>query len=259
MKKKLLSLLMVLAVSMTFVLSFAMAGNDVYAAAKSPKYYLPTNVWGYDYTTGESSSLNNIKYDKYGNIKSAWLSEMIPVKYTIKYKNKKGVVSAVTYGNSDTTAKKYYDKKGRLKKVKTGKDTYKYKTNKKGIIKNVTRNGKKYYTVKKVKYHKNGFVSKVVYGNGNVNKYNSSGLMTSVKLKNGTKFTYKYTKKNGKVVKAVIKRNGKNYRKYTFEYGKATTKDVWKYSCLIYYAGGPSNAGELYAYSPLSGVNSADW
>ena len=253
--KKLFSLVTIMAVAFAF--SCAAAGVNVYAAAK--KYPLPKEVWTENYEDDGMISISDIKYDKHGNVKSALLSEMIPVKYTIKYKNKKGVISTVSFGNSEAKGKKYYDKKGRLTKVKAGKDVYKYKTDKKGIIKKVTLNGKKLYGVKKISYHKNGFVSKVVYSNGNVNKYNSSGLMTAVKVKGGSKYTYKYTKKNGKVVKILVKCDGEKYQKTTIKYGKSKTKDVWKYSCLMNYAGGPSNATELYSKGALSGLNALDW
>ena len=117
--------------------------------------------------------------------------------------------------------------------------------------------GKTYYRIKSIKYHKNGFVSKVVYGNGNVNRYNTAGLMTSaiVKTDEGAKYTYKYTKKNGKVVKVIVRRNGELNSKTTVKYGKKSTKDVWKYSCAMSFAGCPTNAYELYAKSTLSGIN----
>ena len=260
MKKRLLSLLTILAVAMTFVFSYAMTDGNAYAASKSKKYYLPTEIsvvyFDEDNTTG---GLSNITYDKYGNLTSAIIAEVIPVKYEIKYKDKKGTISSVSYGDGESVSTKIYNNKGRLTKVTAGNDVYSYSKGKKGTIKTVTLNGEQYYNVKKIKFHKNGFVSKVVYSNGNVNKYNSNGLMTSATVKNGPKYTYKYTKKNGKVVKAIVKRDGKNYKQLTFKYGSAKTKDVWKYSCVICYADGPSNACELYAKGSLSGSNALDW
>lgn len=259
MKKRLLSLLTIFAVAMTFVFTYSMTDGNAYAASKTKKYYLPKEIHVVYFDDDSTSSLTEIKYDKYGNMKSAWISEAIPSKYTIKYRNKKGAISTVKYGDGDAVSKKYYDKKGRLTKVKVGSDIYKYTLDKKGTIKKVTLNGKTYYKVKSVKYHKNGFVSKVVYGNGNVNTYNSSGLLTSATEKGGSKYTYKYTKKNGKIVKMVVKRDGENFKKITLKYGKSTTTDVWKYSSIICYANGPSNACELYAKGALSGVNEVDY
>ena len=246
---------MMLVFAVVFVNAFAFAGTDSYAASKSKKYYLPTEIQIVDYSEDGYSSLTDIQYDKYGNLTSALISEMIPVKYTIKYKNKKGAISSVTFGDGDVSAKKTYDKKGRLKQVKYGKDTFKFTSNKKSKIKKVTRNGKNYYKVKSIKFHKNGFASKVVYNNGNVNKYNTDGLLTSATVKGGPKFTYSYTKVNGNVVEMIIYRDGQKYKKVTLKYGNVTTKDVWKYSCVICYAGGPSNACELCANNSLSGFN----
>ena len=252
MKKKLLSLLAILALAFTF--AFVPTNDNVYAASKAKKYYLPKEVRVYYYETDEYSSLSKAKYDKYGNLTSAIISEMIPMKFNIKYKNKKGVISKVTYGDGDALSEKFYDKKGRLTKIKIGADTYKYKLDKKGLIKKATLNGDLDYKVKSIKL-KNGFLSKVVYGNGNVNNYNADGVMTSAVTKDGTKYTYKYTKKSGKIIKILVKRDGKNYKKINLKYGKASTKDVWKFSCLMNYLDGPSNACELYPNSPLSGVN----
>lgn len=252
--KQILSMLLAFAVVFTF--SFAVFGTDSYAASKSKKYSLPKEIRIVYYGIDGYQSETNVKYDKYGNLTYTLDAEMIPVTYKIKYRNKKGAISSLTYGDGDDTAQKYYDKKGRLKKIVKNGKTYTYKTNKKGIIKKVSVNGKKYYSVKSIKYHKNGFVSKVVYSNGNVNKYNSKGLMTYAKeKKTGTKYTYKYTKKKGKVVKVIVKRNGKNYKKITVKYGKTKTNDIWKYSSFFAFAGGPSNANELYAKSSLSGEN----
>lgn len=254
MKKRLLSMLTIMAVAMTFVFSFAVTG-DVYAGSKSKKYYLPKEIQIEDYEFEYESGLTDPTYDKYGNLTSGVIADAIPLKFTIKYKNKKGTISSVKSSDGDYAIKKTYDKKGRLKKIKAGSDTYKYTTNKKGIISKVTRNGKLYYKVKSIKFHKNGFVSKVVYSNGNVNKYNANGLMTYAKIKNGGKYTFKYTKKNGKVVKAVVKKNGKKIRKVTMKYGSAKTKDVWKYSSVMCFAGAPSNACELYSKCSVSGLN----
>ena len=240
--------------------NYAMTDGDAYAASKSKKYYLPTEINFVTFDEDNSSGgLSNITYDKYGNMTSANIGEMIPVKYTIKYKDKKGTLSSVSFGYGDSLSTKSYNKKGLLTKSTFEGSVFNYYKGKKGTIKKVTINGETEYKVKSIKFHKNGFVSKVVYANGNVNKYNSNGLLTSIKIKNGPKYTYKYTKKKGKVVKAVVKRNGKKYEQITFKYGSAKTKDVWKYSCVICYAGGPSNACELYAKSSLSGSNEAPW
>ena len=246
---------------MTFVFSYAITDGNAYAASKSKKYYLPTEINVVYFDEGNTTeSLSKITYDKYGNLTSAVISEMIPVKYAIKYKDKKGTISSVAYGDGDVVSHKYYNKKGSLSKITIGEYNYTYSKGKKGTIKKVTLNGKKYYNVKSIKFYKNGFVSKVVYNNGNVNKYNSKGLLTSTKEKNGPKYTYKYTKQNGKVVKAVVRRNGKKYKQVTFKYGKAKTKDVWKFSCVVCYADGPSNACELYAKGSLSGsLQPLDW
>ena len=256
MKKRFFSLLTILAVVMTLVVSYAITDDNVYAASTSKKYYLPkeANIVQYG-TDGFTRWYSDITYDKYGNLTSAMESDMIPLKYTIKYKDKKGAISRVTYGDGESSAHKYYDNKGRLTKVTCGGKTYKYSKSKKGTISKVTLDGKEYYSVKSIQYHKNGFVSRIVYSNGNVNKYNSSGLMTYAKVKNGPKYTYEYTKKNGKIVKVLVKRDGKKYRKVTYKYGKASTNNVWKYSCIICFTGGPSNATELYANSSVSGSN----
>ena len=219
---------------------------------------LPKEIRVYTYENDNYSSVSKMKFDKYDNLKSVLVSEMIPVKFTTKYK-KKDVISSVSYTDSEVTVKKSYDKKGRIKKVKAAGSTFKYKMDKKNMIKKVTFNGDKSYSVKKIKYHKNGFASKVVYGNGNVDKYNSDGLLTSAKVKGGPKYTYKYTKKNGKVVKAIVKKNGKKYQKVEIEYGKDTTKNVWKYSCVFSYGGALSYAGELYSEATLSGFNQVGW
>lgn len=259
MKKRIISLLTVVALVMTFVCAYAITGDEAYAASKSKKYALPKDVVVYYYDEDGYSRTTKMKYDKYGNLKSALLAEMIPIKITSKYR-KKGVLASASLTDGDTVIKKYYDKKGRINKLVYGDDIFTYKFNKKGLIKKVTLNGKTYYTVKKFKYHKNGFVSKIVYNNGNINKYNSNGLLTTaIDKKAGKKYTYKYTKKKGKIVKILVKCNGKNYKKITLKYGKATTKDVWKYSATMNYADGPSNAAELYPKSPLSSVNSIFW
>lgn len=245
-----------MAVGVTFSFSFAVIDGTASAASKSKKYYLPTGC-DTEYADDTYTNVYRIKYDKYGNLKSAGVwGAGIPYKIKNKYRKKKGNLSSATvYFDDQVELKKTYDKKGRLTKIKAGKDIYKYKKNRKGIFTKVTRNGKKYYSVKKIKYHKNGFVSKVVYSNGNVNYYNKDGLMTSAKEKKGPKYTYTYTKKKGKVVKVVTKRNGKLYSTMTIEYGKAKTKSVWKYSCAMSFAGAPSNACELYSMSALSGNN----
>ena len=253
MKRSLLSFITVLAAAIAIISVIAMASESVYAAKK---YTLPKEANVVYYEDDSKGSYENIKYDKYGNLKSTFISEMINIKYTTKYRNKKGVISKVTFTDGDQVTEKFYDKKGRLTKIKIGSETYKFKTDKKGIIKKVTLNGETYYTVKSIKYHKNGFVSKVVYGNGNVNKYNSSGLMTSVSVKGGAKYTYKYTKKNGNVVKIIVKRDGKKIKQLKLKYGKTKTKDVWKYSCVMNYVDGPTNACELYSKCSLSGINS---
>lgn len=253
MKKRILSLLTVVAVA--FVFSFVAADNNAYAASKAKKYYLPKEIRTYYYDDDSWGSASKIKYDKYDNVKSALFAEMIPMKYTLTYK-KKGVLSKLVASDGDVLGKKYYDKKGRLKKVTVGKDTYKFKVDKNGIIKKVTLNGKKYYSVKKIKFHKNGFVSMVKYSNGNVNKYNKDGLLTVVKEKKGGKYTYKYYKKGGKVVKMVEFKNGKKTAKVTLKYGKDTTKNVWQYSCVMNYGGAFSNAYELYGMGSLAGFNS---
>ena len=250
-KRGIFSLLMILTVTAAFIFALTVADGKVYAAKK---YALPTEVESTYYGEDSFTSLTNIKFDKYGNIKSALAAEAIPLKYKATYRNKKGVLSKVTITDGETSLKKTYDKKGRLTKIVIGDETYKYKSNKKGIISKVTLNGKLYYKVKSIKFHKNGFVSKVVYGNGNVNTYNKDGLMTSVKA-DGSKYTYSYTKKNGKITKIIVKCDGKKYQKITLKYGKSYTTDVWKYSCLIAHASGPSNACELYAKSVISGVN----
>jgi hypothetical protein len=248
---------MLLVFAVTFAFTFAFAGADSYAASSSKKYYLPKNVRVTYYDDEDRyGSVTNIKYDKYDNMTSALLSEMIPVTYKIKYRDKKGTISSVTYGDGEVSHKKYYNEKGLLKKV-VNYDKYVYTKNKKGYATKVTCNGKKFYNVKTIKYQKNGFVSKVVYNNGNINYYNSEGLMTSaiVKTDEGAKYTYKYYKKNGKIVKIIAKRNGKKMKKITLEYGKATTKDIWKYSCIMSYTDCPSNAVELCTNNSLSGMN----
>lgn len=261
MEKKLTSLLTVTAIAITFVFCFAIASDDVYVSAKSKKYHLPKEISVTNYGEEDDSfgGLANIKYDKYGNMKFAYYSEAIPSTFKIKYRNKKGVISSVTIGEDKVITKKTYDKKGRVKTIKTDTEKYKIKSDKKGIIKKVTLNGKKYYSIKKIKFHKNGFVSSVTYSNGNVNKYNKDGLLTSIKIKGGKKYTYKYTKKKGKIVKIIEKCDGKKTQKVTLKYGKATTKDLWKFSCVVDFAGGPSNATELYAKAALSGVSYIDF
>lgn len=254
MKKSLLSLVTITAAAMALVIAFAAADGSLYASAKAKKFVLPKSI-KIKYAENGSSSLTKIKYDKYGNMTSALISEMIPIKYKIKYRNKKGAISSLTYTDGDFSVKKTYNKKGRLTKVKLGKYVYKYTTDKKGTIKKVTINGKTDYTVKSVKYQKNGFISRIVYSNGNVNKYNSNGLMTSaIDKKAGDKYTYKYTKKSGKIVKVAVKKNGKNYKTVTLKYGKSKG-DIWKYSSVICYADGPSNVTELYSQGALSGTN----
>ena len=258
MRKRFQSLLMIIAIAMMFASAFAVLDGGLYAEAKTKKYYLPksskTVYYDEDRTT---SSLQNAKYDKYGNLRSGMILEMIPMQFKAKYRNKKGTLERVSISDGDPVGKKYYNKKGYLTKIKFGKQVYKVSRNKKGLIKKITIDGKTYYRIKSIKYHKNGFVSKVVYGNGNVNRYNTAGLMTSatVKTEGEGKYTYKYTKKNGKVVKVIVRCNGELYSKTTVKYGKKSTKDIWKYSCAMSYAGCPTNAYELYAKSTLSGIN----
>ena len=117
MKKRVFSLLTILAVAMTFVFSYAMTDGDAYAASKSKKYYLPTEINFVTFDEDNSSGgLSNITYDKYGNMTSANIGEMIPVKYTIKYKDKKGTLSSVSFGYGDSLSTKSYNKKGLLTK-----------------------------------------------------------------------------------------------------------------------------------------------
>lgn len=258
MKKRLLSLFTVMTVAMAFVISFSVADDDVFVSAAAKKYPLPKSIKTLSYEEDEFDSyVSKIKYDKFGNMKSALVSEMIPIKYTMKYRNKKGKLASLVYTDGEYKTKKTYDKKGRLLKINNNGKVYKYKTNKKGIITKVTCDGELYYKVKSISYQKNGFVSKVVYGNGNVNKYNSDGLLSSVSIKGEkAKYKYEYTKKSGKIVKMVIKRNGKMYAKTTLKYGKAKTKDPWKWSCIVGYGGGPTNACELASKCSLGGINS---
>lgn len=262
MKKRLLSLLTILAMVMSFAFTFMAVDDNVYASS-SKKYYLPTTI-SVDKTDDSFYGVSEVKYDKYGNIKSEYSGHVIPDKYNISYRNSKGKLKKVTrIYDEEKTAISTYDKNGRISSIKVvvpgHKATYKYTKNKKGIITKVTRNGKLYYKVKNISYYSNGFVKKVTYSNGNVNYYNRDGLMTKaiVKTDKGAKYTYKYNKKNGKVVKAVEYRNGKKKATYTFEYGKKTTTSVWKYSCAMAWGGGPSNVYELYAKSAQSGRYSA--
>jgi hypothetical protein len=259
MKKRLLSLITIMALAMTFVMSFAMTDGSAYAAS-SKKYYLPKEVKITYY--GDNDGIRfytNIKYDKHDNLKSLEYenmednTNMVSVDVTTKYKNSKGRISSVTVKDNKTVIKKTYNDKGCVTKVKLPDNTIKFTSNKNGIISKVTLNGKKIYTVKSIKFHKNGFVSKVVYGDGTKNYYNEDGLLTSA-VRNGKKFTYKYTVKNGKVTTATIRLNGKKVKKLEFKYSKKSTKDVWKYSCLLCYLGGPSNACELYAKGSLGGI-----
>ena len=74
---------MMLVFAVVFVNAFAFAGTDSYAASKSKKYYLPTEIQIVDYSEDGYSSLTDIQYDKYGNLTSALISEMIPVKITL--------------------------------------------------------------------------------------------------------------------------------------------------------------------------------
>ena len=255
MKKRVVSLLTIMALAMTLVASFAMVDENAYAASKSKKYYLPKQIDFINHNPdGYNFSYKNIKYDKFGNVKSLTTTHTGKYTFKLKYKNKKkGTLKGVTIVNGDYKYNKYYNKKGRLTKIKTPDYEYNYKYNKKGVINKVTRNGEQYYSVKKIKYHKNGFVSQATYSNGNVNKYNSQGLMTSVQEKDGSKYTYTYTKKKGKIVKVVIKCNGKKLYTCKLKYGKAKTKSVWKYSTAMDWFGMPSNARELYGKSSASG------
>ncbi|MBQ6440736.1 MAG: hypothetical protein IJJ06_11585 [Mogibacterium sp.] len=259
MKKRLLSLITIMALTMTFVMSFAMSYGSTYAAS-AKKYYLPNEVLITYYGDDEGTRFySEIKYDKHDNMKSMLCAEMIPISVTTKYKNNKGKISSVSLTDTEEVIKKTFNDKGRLTKVKMGKDIYKVTSDKNGIINKVTLNGKKYYKVKSIKFHKNGFVSKVVYTNGNKNYYNEDGLMTSAVLKNGKKYTYKYTVKNGKVTKVIVRFDGKKVRKIEYKYSKKSTKDVWQYSCTMCYLSGTSNACELYAKSPLGVYNDFGW
>ena len=260
--RHILSLLLVFAVTFTFTFTFAV--SDSFAASKSKKktYNLPKSIIC-DYKADEEDylqSVTGIKYDKQGNLTYGLVGEMIPYKYIITYKNKKkGIISKVTFGDGEVKATKYFDKKGRIKKTVYGKKTYAYKTDKKGRIKKVTLNGKTVYSVKSMKFYKNGMASKVTYSNGNVTNYNSDGLLTSetVKKQNGTKdtYTYKYTKNGGKVILITVYRNGSEYMRFSVTYGNNTTTDVWKYSNVFSFANGPSYAGEIYSKCALSGFN----
>ena len=259
MKKRLVSLITIMALAMTFVISFALTDGRAYAAS-SKKYYLPKEAKVTYYGDNDGIPFySDIKYDKYGNLESLMYADMgdmknmVPVDVTTKYKNSKGKISGVTVTDNKTVIKKTYNDKGCVTKVKIPNNTIKLTSDKNGIISKVTLNGKKLYTVKSIKFHKNGFVSKVVYGDGTKNYYNEDGLLTSA-VKNGKKFTYKYTKEKGKVTKVVIRHDGKKVKKFEFKYSKKSTNDVWKYSCLLCYLGGPSNACELYAKGSLGGI-----
>ena len=262
--KRLVSMVMIAAV--VFVFSFTASIDNSYAASKTKYYYLPTSVessvpyGGQQYDFG----MTNIKYDKYGNIKyGVFRSSHKPIKFKIKYRNKKGSIKSVSY-TGYIAGKKTYDKKGRLTTQKFTKggfeDTYKFKTNKKGTINKVTTTtpqSSDWTNVKSIKYYKNGFVKKVVYSDGHVVNYSSNGLLTSSipnPTDGSTKLTYKHIKKNGKVVRVDMYRNGKKCGSTVLKYGKAKTKDVWKYSAAVSYAGGPTNACELYSKSAQSGI-----
>ena len=257
-RKRIISLLAAFALAVTAFCAYGVTSGEVNAASKAKTYALPSDVYVHYYGDNRDYGMCDMKYDKFGNLTKGYYNYSFGVNNKIKYRNKKGKIASVTekyYGEKSGTLKKTYDKKGRLTKVKTPKATFKYTVNKKGIIKKVTRNGKLYYSVKSIKYHKNGVVYKVVYNNGDVNYYNSNGLLTKLKVKKDATYTYKYTKKNGKVVKAIAKRNGKKYAKISFYYdNSATTKNVWLYSAAISAAGGgPSNVFEIYAKSAISG------
>lgn len=259
MKKRLLSLITIIALAMTFVMSFAMTDGSAYAAG-SKKYYLPKEVKVTYYGDNDGIRLfSDIKYDKHDNLKSLMYEDMeamamVPVTVTTKYKNSKGKISAVTVKDNKTVIKKTYNAKGCVKKVKLPDTVIKTTSDKNGIVSKVTVNGNTIIKVKSIKFHKNGFVKKVVYDNGAKNYYNEDGLLTSAVNFRGDKFSYRYTVKNGKVTKVIIRRDGKKVKKFEFKYSKKTTKDVWKYSCMMCYFGGPSNACELYAKGSLGGI-----
>ena len=126
-KKTLSHVIIVLAAVMGFAALSAMANDNAYAAKKYP---LPKEIDVKYYEDDSKATFEKIKYDKYGNLKSVFISEMIKMTYKNKYRNKKGVLSKVEYGDGEQVIEKFYDKKGRLTKVKSGSDTYKFTTNK---------------------------------------------------------------------------------------------------------------------------------
>ena len=103
----------------------------------------------------------------------------------------------------------------------------------------------------KYEYHSNGIPSKITheyilyaedgeYEVKTIEKYDKEGLAKSgVSYRNGKKYdvwSYKYTKKKGKVTKIVCtgKVKGKSYSwKVVYKYGKAKTKDQKKYISIM--------------------------
>ena len=134
MKKRLLSLITIMALAMTFVLSFAMTDGSAYAAG-STKYYLPKEVKVTYYGDDDGIPLyTDIKYDKHDNLKSLVYEvdgNKIPVEVTTKYKNSKGKISGVTIRDGGTVIKKTYNNKGCVTKVKLPDDTIKITSDKK--------------------------------------------------------------------------------------------------------------------------------
>ena len=269
--KRLTSTVLITAVALAF--SITIGADDSYAASGGKTYYLPTNVYmeetgvSKDEVTFDELSVDKIKYDKYGNVTSLYFGG-IPYKFKIKYKNKKGLIKSVTAKTEGKTIKKTYDKKGRLKTVKTPKATYKYQLGKKNTIKKVTKKGKTFYNVKSIKFHKNGFAKKVVYSNGNYITYNKNGLAVTYYSKSEKlKCKYKYTYSKGMLTEAKEYHNGKLRVLYHFDYNNyeegpakpAKTKSVWQYSSVMCFLSAPSAAGELYPKSALSGVNNINY
>ena len=99
MRKKKLSVLSIFVLSLTFIFAFTAIDQNVYAGSK--KYNLPKEIYT-EYLDDEDSiptHLSNIKYDKYGNVKSYTIKdpeENFKVTYTTKYRDKKGTIASVT-------------------------------------------------------------------------------------------------------------------------------------------------------------------
>ena len=221
-------------VMLLFVMLAVSYSEHVHAAEK---YELPSKIVSYYYyEIGEKWVKDETKkftYDKKGNVtKSGY----------IKQRNtyKKGKLRKIksSYGGV-----RYFSKKGRVTKDKNGKNVVKFSTNKKGYITKAT-GARKYRNV--IKYHENGFPSKITNKNSYFNivtKFDENGIITYTKepgynRKHYTEREYVSSEADGKLeliesVRDDGKGEWKQVEKYVFSFGEKKTKDKRHYVAMM--------------------------